>query len=1139
MSASNDVFPLFQQFLREMFQFDHHELDFGLFKVLRLKRSFIEQFIDGDGEQDLRRIVSRELAAIRSADDADERQWLANRCDYLGPRPRKAWTAVLENLQDKAMWDTLRQAISQAEEEHTLQNTLDRLDRWLQAQQYSAGHLEAQLYNYLLNFFELYYQNGDFGYNSRAANAFKVPYEADYDGADTLFHYRHKDCYYIKTANSFPEVRLDVLGKKLVFRIQPGGDDETAAQNNNKDAGIKLYRFEGITALGGEHIARFSLSRTGTPKAEIYPQVLNALGLESDLHPYLWQKDKEGDKPIFKDLGKDHDKTEGGQVKGINQLRLAAEAYRDTLAKHEAFKPLGRNAEERAKALEQDPTANALLQIDKALNRFYVGQDADYFIHKDLHGFLSREKDRFIKNVIFSNLDALLDLRADAATRVIARAFNAVASRIIEFLDATETFQKNLFTLKKKVIDTHWLISLGKIPSGYWPRLLAHEGLRAYWLREFKQAVSTLEQMQALPTLVVDTSLFVTAEDKALIDAILSDPAFDHLDEQTDGLLIHSENWQALNLLQEKFRERIQCIYIDPPYNTGGDGFLYKDSFRHSSWAAMMADRLSACRPLLSRTGVLLSHIDSIEQRVLSETLSATFGSENKIEELVWAQHTTYSQSPTYSNNHEYLQVVANDRAAVEADVTIFKEIKPGLAEFNELIDEISPLFPSISEIEARLQALIQKHKEELTAELEGDGVNYSRNLDPWLSIYSYVNAEYRDSDGRYVLPEEARERNARIWLWSDDKPSMPANKQAASTKDPGSYNYRFYRPKHPVTGKECPCPKQGWAFPRQPDPDAPGRPNFEALDLDHRIVYGPTEKKSPRIKKFLREVEQNVPKTVIHDYTAGEKELANIFGETNVFPNPKPTTLAARLTCQVTRPGEWVMDFFAGSGTTAHSLLALEQPRRFVLSEMGAYFDAVTKPRIARLMFSPHWKNGEPGALHRRRHIVKVQRFEQYEDVVNNLETAWDEAAMPPGVPLRYLFRPEENRVRQSLNLAQPFSNVLRAGKQGEDCAVDLLETWALLQGYWVRSRKVLWQDGKRYAALETECGCLVLLRDITLEEDDSAAVNAIAQSYANADGSPRIQRLELNHWADLRRIALPCTLLMPTDFDRGADWS
>ncbi|MBV2264502.1 MAG: hypothetical protein KUL79_13245 [Thauera sp.] len=818
MTAANEVFPQFQQFLREMFQFDHHELDFGLFKVLRLKRSFIEQFIDGDGEQDLRRIVSRELAAIRSADDADERQWLANRCEYLGPRPRKAWAAALDSLHDKALHAGLRQAISQAEEEHTLQNTLDRLDRWLQAQQYSAGHLEAQLYNYLLNFFELYYQNGDFGYNSRAANAFKVPYEADYDGADTLFHYRHKDCYYIKTANSFPEVRLDVLGKKLVFRIQPGGDDETAAQNNNKDAGIKLYRFEGVGEQGGECVARFCLSRTGTPKTEIYPQLLSALGLESDLQPYLWQTDKEGDKPIFKDLGKDHDKTEGGQVKGINQLRLAAEAYRDAVAKNQAFKSLGRNAEDRAAALQNDPIASALLQIDKALNRFYVGQDADYFIHKDLHGFLSREKDRFIKNVIFSNLDALLDLRADAATRVIARAFNAVASRIIEFLDATETFQKNLFTLKKKVIDTHWLISLGKIPQGYWPRLLAHDGLRDYWLREFKQTVHSLEQMQALPTLVVDTSLFVTAEDKALIDTILSEPAFDHLDEQTDGLLIHSENWQALNLLQEKFRERIQCIYIDPPYNTGGDGFLYKDSFRHSSWAAMMADRLALARPLLGPHGVLFASIDDKERLSLERLLADTFGAENRVEELIWAQNTTKNQSPTYSNNHEYVEVFSCDIAKVRAAPSMFREVKPGYAEVMDLIDRLNPDYPSLDEIERAVADLFAKHRDELKAELDEVGIEYERNIDPWKGTYAYSNAEYRDENGALVCAEDAKSSGAKIWLWKSADSSMPKgggtdNKKGVHT--PGDPDYRFYKPLHPVTKRPCPHPKRGWGFPR------------------------------------------------------------------------------------------------------------------------------------------------------------------------------------------------------------------------------------------------------------------------------------------------------------------------------------
>ena len=198
-----------------------------------------------------------------------------------------------------------------------------------------------------------------------------------------------------------------------------------------------------------------------------------------------------------------------------------------------------------------------------------------------------------------------------------------------------------------------------------------------------------------------------------------------------------------------------------------------------------------------------------------------------------------------------------------------------------------------------------------------------------------------------------------------------------------------------------------------------------------------------------------------------------------------------------------------------------------------------ISAKKIFDLIVEGAWKNGEPGAVHRRRHVVKVQRFEQYEDVVNALDTAWDEAALPEGVPLRYLFRPDQNRVRLSLNLARPFGNTLRTGKQGEPRTVDLLETWALLQGYWIRSRKVVEYTGKRYSGLESECGCLVLLRDIAEGEDDSAAVNSIAAGYVNADGSRRIQRLELNHWADLRKIALPCTLLTASDFDRGATWN
>jgi len=1138
MTTTDTAFAQFQQFLREMFQFDHNELDFGLFKVLRLKRSYIEQFISGTGAQDLKRIVEQELSAIRGADDADERQWLANRCDHLGPKPRKAWANLLENLQALPLHQALRHAVEQAEEEDTLQNTLDRLDRWLQSQQHSTGHLEAQLYNYLLNFFELYYQNGDFGYNSRASAAFRVPYEADYDGADTLFHYKHKDCYYIKTANSFPEVRLEVLGKKVVFRMQAGGDDETAAQNNNKDADIKLYKLAGISEHDGECIVCFQLAKAGTPKTEIYPQLLQALGCTGDLQAYLWQTSKDGEKPIFKDLGKDHDKAEGGQIKGINQLRLSEDSYLDMLAKHEAFKALGKNAEVRVEALKADPTACALLQIDKALNRFYVGQDADYFIHKDLRGFLTREKDRFIKNVIFSDLSALLDLRADAATRVLARAFNAVAQRIIEFLDATETFQRNLFTLKKKVIDTHWLISLGKIPPAYWPRLLKNSTLRAYWKNEFKQSVGTLEDMQSRPTLVVDTSLFDGTEEQALIDEILSDPAFDELDAQTDGLLIHSENWQALNLLQEKFRERIQCIYIDPPYNTGGDGFLYKDSFRHSSWAAMMADRLALAKPLLGGHGVLFASIDDKERLSLERLLADTFGADNRVEELIWAQNTTKNQSPTYSTNHEYVEVFARDLTKVSQAEAMFREPKPGYTEMMELVERLNPDYPPIPDVEQAIKTLFEQHKEELKAELEEAGIDYEKNLDPWKGLYNYSHAEYRTADGKLVTELEARQVQAMLWIWREDNPSAPAGKQSATTRDPHDPNYRFYKPRH-INGKLCKHPKRGWGWPAKPIPEEPGRPSFASLDRDARIVWGEDEKKIPQIKKFLHEVDTQVSKSVVLDYTDGEKELTNITGTPNSFPNPKPTTLIGRCIEQTTEPKDWVMDFFAGSGTTGHALLALEQLRRFVLSEMGGYFDTVTKPRIARLMFSPHWKNGEPGAAHRRRHIVKVQRFEQYEDVIANLDTAWDAAELPEGVPVRYLFRPEENRVRLALDLSRPFENTLRVGKAGSPRMIDLLETWALLQGYWVRSRRVYVEGGRRYACLETTCGCLVMLRDITEPEDDSAAIGTIVERYRGVDGALRVQRLELNHWADLRRLPLPATLLAATDFDRGAAWN
>ena len=109
--------------------------------------------------------------------------------------------------------------------------------------------------------------------------------------------------------------------------------------------------------------------------------------------------------------------------------------------------------------------------------------------------------------------------------------------------------------------------------------------------------------------------------------------SFDDLDEATDGLLIHAENYGALRTLQPKFEGKVKVIYIDPPYNTGGDGFLYKDDFsKHSTWLTMMEERLRLGKDLMSEDGVLFASIDDYEYNRLKDALDSVFGEETSLQ---------------------------------------------------------------------------------------------------------------------------------------------------------------------------------------------------------------------------------------------------------------------------------------------------------------------------------------------------------------------------------------------------------------------------------------------------------------------------------------------------------------------------
>ncbi|MFI3196785.1 MAG: DUF559 domain-containing protein [Methylococcaceae bacterium] len=122
------------------------------------------------------------------------------------------------------------------------------------------------------------------------------------------------------------------------------------------------------------------------------------------------------------------------------------------------------------------------------------------------------------------------------------------------------------------------------------------------------------------PYLMVDTALFDAAFKHALLATV------DNLDESLDGLLIHGDNFQALNLLQDRYRRQVKCIYIDPPYNTGNDGFLYKDVYQHSSWITALQNRIDISRIFLSNMGAIWVSIDNREHSNLRNLLDTTFG---------------------------------------------------------------------------------------------------------------------------------------------------------------------------------------------------------------------------------------------------------------------------------------------------------------------------------------------------------------------------------------------------------------------------------------------------------------------------------------------------------------------------------
>lgn len=361
--------------------------------------------------------------------------------------------------------------------------------------------------------------------------------------------------------------------------------------------------------------------------------------------------------------------------------------------------------------------------------------------------------------------------------------------------------------------------------------------------------------------------------------------------DTTGNIFIEGDNLEVLKLLQKTYSNKIKMIYIDPPYNTGKD-FVYKDNYKdnlcnyleitgqtdeegkklstntdsdgryHSNWLNMMYPRLKLARNLMTDDGVIFISIDDNEQANLKKLCDEIFGEENFIGELV-IRTATDNNLTQINTEHEY--ILCYCKSKILQDNWVIKSVNA-----SKIIDKYNDLKKSIQNeiplIQKKLREWIKDNKDDL------EKVSHYDNVDE--------RGVYHDGD-------------------------------IANTKF-GGYIYDII---HPITKKVCKIPEKGYRFPLS---------TLNQMIADDQIVFGLNEDILIKPKKRIEDVKDVLRSVIYEDGRGSTKNLEKLFGVKSIFQNPKSIVQLKRLIDFTTTSDSIILDFFAGSGTTAHATMAI-----------------------------------------------------------------------------------------------------------------------------------------------------------------------------------------------------------------------
>jgi adenine-specific DNA-methyltransferase len=352
-----------------------------------------------------------------------------------------------------------------------------------------------------------------------------------------------------------------------------------------------------------------------------------------------------------------------------------------------------------------------------------------------------------------------------------------------------------------------------------------------------------------------------------------------------DNLVVHGDNLKALKALLPYYHGKVKCIYIDPPYNTGNEGWVYNDNVnspmmqewlgklvdredltRHDKWLCMMMPRLKLLREFLTDDGIIFVSIDDNEVHRLRSLMDEVFGEENFVATVIWQKVFGPKNTAKYfSEDHDYVML-------------------------------------------------------------------YARRLETWTPNLLKRSAE---AEARYENP--------------DKDPRGPWSSSDLTARN--FYSLGTYEVTSPSGKKFKPSMGTYWRF----SPAA-----FEEMNKDGRVWWGEAGGNMPRLKRFLTEVKAGVvPQTLWFYEDVGhtqdaKRELLSVLDfkkSEDVFVTLKPTGLIERMLEIATKKDSFVLDAFAGSGSTGQAVLQLNKrdggARRFILIESEEYAENLTANRL------------------------------------------------------------------------------------------------------------------------------------------------------------------------------------------------